>query len=165
MNINWNQLVKYLSDSKPITIAVFVTSIIFVIDNSFNIQIIPKLPDSIYIYAFGVSVFSGSLLVTSAVTVIYQKIINQLSIMKTKRAKNNLSPLEAAIVIGFKDLGSGMMYSHQIVNNELAITKMDVLHAVTSLEKKGILKVSHDRNVFWLVKGIEPLVIKLVNSE
>jgi hypothetical protein len=164
LNINWNQLVKYLSDSKPITGAVFITSLIFVIGTKFKLVDIPQLPDSIYMYAFGILIFSGSLLAISVLMVAYEKSTKKIISIAQERAKKNLSELEKAIVIEFRDVGSEVMHSTRIIKKHPKVTMIEVLNAVTLLEKKGLLRVAHDRNYFWLKKGNEALAIKLANN-
>ena len=164
MNINWNQLVKYLSDSKPITGAVFITSLIFVIGTKFKLVEIPQLPDSIYLYAFGTLIFSGSLLAISVLMVGYEKSTKKLASIALKRAEKNLSELEKAIVIEFRDIGSEVMHSTHIIKKHPNVALIEVLNAVTLLESKGLLRVANDRNYFWLKKGNESLVIKLAKN-
>ena len=161
MNINWNQLVKYVSDSKPIAIAAFVTSFVLLFGNELNLNFIPKTSEDIRLYAWGVFIFSGVLIVVSIIPVIYRTFIDMTTKITRWYGIKNLSQLEKVILLEFVEIGPDTLYVYNLLEVINDITSADILEATNSLEKKGLIRTSLNNRACWLSNGAESLVIKL----
>lgn len=161
MDINWNQLVKYVSDSKPIAIASFVTSLALLFGNELKLNFIPKTSEDIRLYSWGVFIFSGVLLAVSIIPIIYRAFTNITTKITRWYGIKKLSHLEKVILLEFVEKGPNTLYVYNLLEVINDITSADILKATNSLKKKGLIRTSHDNRACWLSHGAEILVIKL----
>lgn len=163
--MNWDQLIKIISDSKNISIAVFVTSTIIVIGHIINLNYIPSVSYELYISAFILSIFSGVLIFIWLMMEIRNALSSPIKNLKRMIYAYFLSDTEKLILIEFRDVGFDNIHMHRILEKSSNITTIKIAEAVTSLESKGLLKVANDRNYLWLTQGSEKIVIKLLDAQ
>lgn len=163
--MNWDQLLKIISDSKNISIAVFVTSTTIVTGHIKNLSYIPPFSYEIYISAFILSILSGVLILIWLAITIQNILSSPIKNIKSMIYAHLLSDTEKLILLEFRDVGSDNIHMRTILEKSSLLTTIKIAEAVTSLESKGMLKVANDRNYFWLTKGSEKIVIKLLNAQ
>ncbi len=161
MNINWNQLVKYVSDSKPIAIAAFVTALVLLFGNELKLTLIPKVSEEIRLYSWGVLIFSGTLILVSITPALYKFVKNTVSKVTRWYGLKNLTKLEKAILLEFVEVGPDTLYVYNLLTVYDGITSADILVATNSLKKKGLIHMSMDDRACWLINGAESVVVKL----
>lgn len=163
--MNWDQLIKIISDSKNISGAVFITSLIIVIGHINNLSYIPSVSNDIYISAFILSIFSGVLTMIWFGLKIRAILALPFKNLKRMIDVHFLSDAEKLILLEFRDVGSNNIHTSRILEKSPNTTTIEIAEAVTLLESKDILRVAHDRNYFWLNQGAEKIVIKLLNAK
>lgn len=163
--MNWDQLIKIISDSKNITAAVFFTSATIVLDRFINSTYIPSVSDDVYISAFILAIFSGCLSLIWLATKIYSFLSSPILNLKRMILVFFLSDTEKLILLEFRDVGSDKIDVRRILEKSPILTPIEISEAVSSLESKGILRVANDRNNCWLINGSEKIVVYLLNTQ
>ena len=153
MNINWNQIIDVLNSSTRIAGAFFVTSTILCIGYKYETSIIPKVPASIYIFSFTISIFSGSILLFTLCANVYSKIVSSANVLirksrarKAHKERMNLTEVEALILMSFIPIGNDFQDVMDLSYKTEKFTKLELSAAVDMLEKKGLLEVQYDRD-------------------
>lgn len=163
--MNWDQLIKIVSDSKTIATAVFFTSIIIVTGYEVDLSYIPKVSEPIYIGSFIFLVFSGSLLLIWFSNKTLTLLASLIRSLKRKMLIRYLSDTEKLILSEFRDVGTDVMNAGRILEKSTSLTIIELSEAVTALESKGVLRVANDRNYFWITKGSEKIVVRLLTAQ
>ena len=134
-----NDLIKQINLSKPVAIAMFVsTLILWKMKLWFGIDALESIPLAIVIW---LCLFSGSLIVTWVLAALYKSIKNLFSKVLKRYQLGSLTELQKDFLVTLGSSEAEHLYISRLDFKKIGATKLEVVSLFSDLNKKGLVYV------------------------